>query len=199
MADNTSPDIGRHLEPLLVEPVPEISSSELPETLAVINDHFRRPVDSYGAYLLREASPTDLEACLAFMGKVYPIWHLPKIVSFYQWSSLHEDIGILGNHVTVLHQEKGSVEFMMLPDSHLRSPLRPSALKAREDVVPLMFEQRAIDRRLVRGRIWRALGATIRQSDLLIFDHTKPHATYDPSKDRVGRSYYREHFLTTRD
>lgn len=175
-------------EPLIVEPVPEVPISELPEVLLTLRDYRRRHIHTYGAVILRGASPKEVEKCENFLTYLNPAFAPPGDSVMRSDAHLHTDRGPR-NDITVHYTQTGSLEFMLLPEAHFKPRTVRVDGEERVAATAALFEHEQLDREVFEDGLI-ALRTSVGEGDLLLLDHTQPHATAHCSPDRVSLAYF---------
>lgn len=178
-------------ERLEVSPISEAHVDELPEILDVIDAHLAQQAEPFEPVVVHGAETSHVRQCVDLMDAHKPFWHRHKANRMAGNKSLHQDSGRVVD-LSVHYTLQGNTDFVFLPDTTFRAAwLRPKITKAMAMAGHLIYDHGLIDARIAVSPT-TALTATLGEGDLLLFDHTYPHATLNGSEDRESTVYYNE-------
>lgn len=153
---------------LTIDEVPEVSRYALPFLFGYIKMREKMNAGSFGAYIVRKAGRAAFEACAQQMhyNGQSAIRGTGKI---YTPSRFHADSSLAGLSVTAHYSEGGPLVGVFLIGAEFgNNYARPGAQE--------LYETSEYQQAAFSTQPTLALGVEIRDTDLVIFDHTQPHA-----------------------
>lgn len=169
----------------------EITAGALAATVAAIHERRTQKLPSYGAYIIRKGGYEIFEQATELIAAQLPptIAHIePLTFKFYGTANhlLHTDQGI-PNDITAYWLKKGRADIVVLNDLDNATL---GALEFLSDFSDMLFSQAEYPYEL-HGT---PLRDELRTDDILLFDHTLPHAVKSLTKDRrsEGRFFARD-------
>jgi hypothetical protein len=140
---------------------------------------------SFGALLVRQASEELVTTCIGLLGATDPkrkVSDPDPFGSLKGSGSLHTDRG-KPNSITLHHTISGSCNAIVLPEARFLNPASGTLLTHR------LHSSSAVDLQYI-SLPPRPLQETLGSNDLLIFDHTQPHAFSSLTDDRKSLAHY---------